>query len=99
MILVGGLWVHSEGCAEHMAEAVTPAPEREPEPEPRPVPDWVYVVGLPVCILGLAVLPFGFVWTLPVLTVVAGFAFVLGLAWLDPPWTDARAARYCAGDV
>jgi hypothetical protein len=35
------------------------------------------------CIAGLAVLPIGFVWNLPLLTVVAGFGFVLGLAWLD----------------
>jgi hypothetical protein len=53
------------------------------EPEAKPVPTWLHGTALIGCILGLLLLPFGFVWTLPVLTVVAGFGFVVGLAVLD----------------
>lgn len=89
LILTGGEWLHPD-CAESMArgrasEARLAKWEREakPEPAPRPVPAWLHSTVLVGCILGLGLLPFGFIWTLPVLTVLAGFSFVLGLAVLD----------------
>ena len=87
LVLSGGEWFH-DFCLSGMA--VLEMQERKPkpqwEPEPKQVSTWLYGTVLAGSILGLPLLAFGafgFVWNLPVLSIIAGFGFVAALAWAD----------------